>query len=385
MRIAARAPGHAGRRGPRRSRVVLTGLGVAGVSALVAGLAYGYFVTTDSSHPASASATSLSAPSVGVAEASATSTTVSWSAGSQPPGTNYVVIRNPGAGQVTVCTVPASTSSCTDSGLSPGTSYSYSVTAGLDSWKSAAGTTSLTTMAVNVTSPTNGSTSGTNWSGSISGTSSPATGATIATVKASIQQGSGSCWTGTGNAWTAACPNYVATGGSVSSWTLSVPIGDLNSVNTYHITAEATDSSNISASTSSTFTFNGTAPIPAPPVASATTHSTDSNGVYWVNAETVTLTDSVTYTGAGTVSSVAYYYCPTSSCTGSNGTFIGNGSGGSWSYGWTGAHLPTTDGPYYVVAVATDSLTNAGTSPTAEIGVDRTPPNVSTPSVNGLS
>ena len=107
--------------------------------------------------------------------------------------------------------------------------------------------------------------------------------------------------------------------------------------------------------------------------------------MYWVNAETVNLTDSVAYAGAGTVSSVAYYYCTTSSCNSSNGTFIGNGSGGSWSYSWTTGNLPVSDGTYYIVAVATDSLSNVGTSSTSKVGVDRTPPTVSTPSVNGAS
>ena len=385
MSFFDRASQHARRGSSPRSRV-LAGVATAiGLIALGAGLAFGYWVTTDSSNPAAASATSLSAPSVSAAEASATSAKTSWTAGGQPTGTSYVVVRNPGASQVTVCTVPASTSSCTDSGLNPGTAYTYSVTAVLDAWQSSPGTASFTTMAVNIAAPSNGSTFGANWASTISGTSSPATGTTISTVKVSIQQGSGSCWTGTGNVWTAVCPNYVTTGGTPSNWTLSLPIGDLNSVNTYHITAQATDSTNISATTASSFTYNTTGPSPAPPVASATTHYTDTNGVYWVNAEAVNLTDSVAYGGAGSVSSVAYYYCTTSSCNSSNGTFIGNGSGGTWAYSWTTGNLPVSDGTYYIVAVATDSLSNVGTSSTSKVGVDRTPPTVSTPSVNGAS
>ena len=379
------APRQARRGSAVRRRVLAGAAAVVGLVALAAGLAFGYLVTTDSSHPAAASATSLSAPSVSAGEASATSAKISWTAGSQPTGTDYVVVRNPGAGQVTVCTVPASTSSCVDSGLSAATVYSYSVTADLDAWQSSAGTASFTTMGVDIATPTGGSTFGGNWGGSVAGTSSPATGTTISTVKVSIQQGSGSCWTGTGNVWTAACPDYVATGGTPTNWSLNLPAGDLNSVNTYHVTAEATDASGNSASTTSSFTYDTTGPSPAAPVASATTHYVDSNGVYWVNAETVNLTDSVSDGGAGSVSSVAYYRCATSTCTATNGTLIGNGSGGSWSYSWTAGNLPVSDGTFYIVAVATDSLSNVGTSSTTEIGVDRTPPTVSTPSVNGLS
>ena len=377
-----------------RSRLLAGVLTTVVVLGALAGIAFAYWQTTDSSHPAAASATSLVAPSPSAAEASATAVNVSWTNPTgQPPGTEYVVQRT-SPSSVTVCTTTGSsqlgnTSAsdlCQDSGLSPGTAYTYSVTAELGNWQSSAGTTSFTTMAVNITTPSNGSTFGANWSGSISGTSSPATGKTISSVKVSIQQGSGSCWSGSGNHWTTACPNYVPTGGTVGNWTLSLPIGDLNSVNTYHITAQATDSSAISATTMSSFTYTTTGPSPAAPVPSATTHYTGS-GMYWINAETVNLTDSVT-PGSGTVSSVSYYYCyNNSSCTSTNGTLINaTTSGGSWSVNWTiTSSVPTNDGDYYVVAVASDSLSNVGTSPTTEIGVDRTAPSVSTPSVNGQS
>jgi hypothetical protein len=349
---------------------------------LLVGVAFALWQTTDSSNPAAASATSLSTPSVSTTEASATSVQISWTAGSQPPGTQYVVVRNPGVGEVTVCTVPASTSNCTDSGLSPATAYSYSVTAELDNWSSA-GTESFTTMAVNITTPTtSGTTFGGNWGGSIAGTSSAATGKTISSVNVSIQQGSGSCWTGSGNHWTAACPNYVATGGTVSNWTLSLPIGDLNSVNTYTITAQATDSSSISATATSSFTYNASPPVPSPPAASAG-HTYVNGSVTWTNGQSMSLSDTVT-AGAGTVNTVSYYWCTTSSCS-SSGNFIGTSTNGgpTWSVPWSS--LPASDGVYYVVAVATDSLTNSGTSTATQVGIDTTAPSVSTPSVNGYS
>jgi hypothetical protein len=177
----------------------------------------------------------------------------------------------------------------------------------------------------------------------------------------------------------------VATSGSVGSWTLGLPTADLNSVNTYHATAQATDSSSHSATAQSSFTFNTSGPIPAAPGASATTHYTDSNGIYWVNSETVNLNDTVSYSGVGTISSVAYYWCSTSSCNSANGTLIGNGSGASWSFAWLSGSLPSTDGTYYIAAVATDSLSNVGTSPSTKVGVDRIAPSVPTPSVNGFS
>ena len=134
-------------------------------------------------------------------------------------------------------------------------------------------------MAVNITTPTSGTTFGGQLGRFDRGTSSAATGTTISNVNVSIQQGSGSCWTGSGNAWTAACPNYVATGGTVSNWTLSLPIGDLNSVNTYNITAQATDSSSISATATSSFTYN-TSPLSLAHQWRVRRHTyADSNGV----------------------------------------------------------------------------------------------------------
>jgi hypothetical protein len=392
MRLFERAAQHARRSSVGRARVLVTlSASIVGLVALVAGLAFGFWVSTDSSNPAAASATTLSTPSVSATEASATSVNITWTAGSQPPGTEYVVQRT-SPSPLTICTTTGTNQlgntgvadTCQDSGLSPATAFSYSVTAVLgENWQSSAGTASFTTMAVNIMTPVNGSTFGANWGGSVAGTSSPATGTSVSNVKVSIQQGSGSCWTGSGNTWTAACPNYVATSGTVSNWSLSLPIGDLNSVNTYNVTAQATDSSNISATATSSFSFNTTGPSPAAPGVSATVNHSAS-GVYWINAETLNLTDTVT-PGAGTVTSVAYYYCSTLSC-GSSGTFIGNGSGSSWSYAWAPSNLPASDGIYYIAAVATDSLSNTGTSATAtKFGVDRTPPVLPAPSVNGLS
>ena len=364
------APLHARRSSSGRARVLMAALAALLIlTALGGGLAFAERATTDSSHVAAASATSLSTPIPTAAEVWPTAVRISWSANSQPVGTTYVVVRNPGAGQVTVCTVPASASACTDHGLKPATLYSYAVGAVVHSWRSSAATVSFTTAAVHIASPSDGATLGSDWGGSISGTSSPATGATVSNVEVSVQQGSGSCWSGAGNDWSAACPNFVATSGPVGNWTLSLPSGDLNAANTYHITAQATDSANIAAQTTASATYDTTAPTPAAPVASAPNHETDSNGVDWVGAGTVTLTDTVAASGAGRVSSVAYYYCPTSVvCTASSGTRVGNGSGANWSYTWTARNRPASGSPYEIVAVATDSRSDVGTSPGIQIG-----------------
>jgi hypothetical protein len=367
-----------------------------GLIALAAGVAFAYWVTSDSSNPAAASATSLSAPTGATAtETGATSVKVSWTdPGTQLAGAQYEVVRTPGTG--VLCTVSAPTSNCTDSGLSPGTAYSYSVTAFLDNWQSAAAVTSFTSMAVSVTYPVNNSAYGANWTGTLSGTASAATGTTISAsgVKVSVQQGTGasSCWTGSGANFTASCPNYVAASYGSGNWTLGLPSGDLTSGNAYKVTVQATDSLGVSTTSSTvSFTYTVPAPIASAPVASATvSHGTNPT---WFDKENVSLTDSPTVNGGPSVSSVTYYYCLTSNslCTNAstaNWTLIGTStaSGSSWTLPWAGATLPA-DGTYYLMATATNSssVTSGPSSTSTEIGIDTTPPSVSTPSVNGVS
>ena len=106
-----------------------------------------------------------------------------------------------------------------------------------------------------------------------------------------------------------------------------------------------------------------------------------------MNSENVTLGDTPSTNGGPAVASVTYYYCLTSHpCTSSNWTSIGTSSGGgTWSVIWTNTNLPA-DGTYDVVAAATNASSMASaTSSATEVGIDTTPPTVSTPSVNGFS
>jgi hypothetical protein len=380
-----------------RGRVLAGAAGVIGLIALAAGLAFAYWVTTDSSNPAAASATSLSAPTGATAtETADTSVKISWTnPGTQITGAQYEVIRNPGVGQTVVCTVSAPTSNCTDTGLSPGTAYSYSVTAVLDNWVSSATSTSFSTMAVSVTYPVNNTTYGSNWTPTLTGTASAATGTTISAsgVKVSVQQGTGAstCWTGSGANFTASCPNYVAASYASGIWTLGLPSGDLTSGDTYKITAQAADSLSVS-TTSSTVSFTYTVPPPIAGAPGASANTSYSTAPIWFDKEPVTLTDSPSVNGGPAVSSVTYYYCLTSnsSCTNTstaNWTSIGTStaSGTNWTLTWASTALPA-DGKYYLMATATNSssVTSGPSSTSTQVGIDTTPPSVSTPSVNGV-
>lgn len=131
------------------------------------------------------------------------------------------------------------------------------------------------------------------------------------------------------------------------------------------------------------------APSASAPGVSATTHY--GTNPYWVNSENVTLMDSPNTNGGSAIAKVTYYYCLTSqgSCTNAstaNWTQIASSTTtGTWTYTWTSASLPA-DGTYYLMATATnaDPQTSVPSSST-EVGVDTTPPSVSTPSVNGFS
>ena len=95
-------PAHAAPRARgSRSRLLAGGLATVVVLGALVGIAFAYWQTTDSSNPAAASATSLSAPTAATAtETGATSVKIGWTnPGTQVSGAQYEVVRNPGVGQ----------------------------------------------------------------------------------------------------------------------------------------------------------------------------------------------------------------------------------------------------------------------------------------------
>jgi Bacterial Ig-like domain len=123
--------------------------------------------------------------------------------------------------------------------------------------------------------------------------------------------------------------------------------------------------------------------VPAPAAAAAVTSG--SNPVF-VDHEVVTLTDGATDAGSG-VRSVSYYYCAgaTGTCTSVNGTLIGTSTTAATGFSVaSAAPLAPADGPYRIVAVATDNAGNtSGYSAPTLVTVDTAPPTVSRPIVNG--
>jgi Fibronectin type III domain len=140
-RTPARRPagtdGHHGLlRVPRRSAVLLGGLGVAAVLMLVTPTAASaYWQTTDSSHPAAAVAGTMPAPTSFTASAtSASAASLSWTAPANVTG--YSLLQSPGTLAGCVSAPLASATSCSATGLSPATTYTWTLGA-LDSlWAS---------------------------------------------------------------------------------------------------------------------------------------------------------------------------------------------------------------------------------------------------------
>jgi len=131
---------------------VLLGLAgaVVSVTFLSAGVAFAYFLTSDSSHPALAAAATLSVPGSGQQNGKDKSgaVTISWSAPGGYTPTGYTVSRCSGSSCTSFapitsgnCSGTLTKTSCTDNdpALAASATYSYEVTAGLDSWASLPG------------------------------------------------------------------------------------------------------------------------------------------------------------------------------------------------------------------------------------------------------
>ncbi len=224
---------------------------------------------------------------------------------------------------------------------------------------------------VTISYPVNNTTYGTNWGAAITGSASPkATGATITQVKVSVQQVGNFCWTGTGNTYTASCPNYVAVTSGTTSWSLMFPRSDLTSGDTYKVTAQATDSyDNVATSSTVTFIYDTappsvkvTYPLNKTPYGSNWTGkiagmaSSNSGPGTTITAVWVAIENTKTYKWWNGTS----FSATTQSFLPASGTI-------SWSLGLSAKTL-TSGVTYTVIAEATDSLGNVGTSSTVSFG-----------------
>ena len=149
---------------------------------LGAGAALAYWAATDSSNPAAAAAATLSAPTGGTQNGTATPTSIpiKWTAPTGYTPTGYTVLRCTGSScspstaiASGPCSGTISGTSCSDTAVSAGTTYTYEVTASLDNWVSPAsasfqGVTTAASKLVFTTQPSSGASIKAKGSGSFS-------------------------------------------------------------------------------------------------------------------------------------------------------------------------------------------------------------------------
>jgi hypothetical protein len=221
---------------------------------------------------------------------------------------------------------------------------------------------------VAISYPVNGTTYGPDWTGAITGSATAdAAGASISGVEVSIQQGSGGCWTGTGNTYRASCPNYVPVTTGTTSWSLTFPVSDLTSGDSYAVTAQATDSdSNVGTSSVVTFAYNTTVPTV---VVTFPVNGSHYDATTWTG--TITGTASSNSGGSTTITTAMVAIEDTKTTMWWNGTsfsattqtFVPVSGTTTWLLSFVASNLTSGDS-YSVVAQATDSAGNVGTSAT---------------------
>ena len=395
-----------------RKLFVIGGAAISVVALAVAGWA---FWSAQGSGTASAAVGNLDAPTgVTTAYTLGESTVhVSWDAVTAPDAgavDGYYVQSFDGSSLHPACDSSPATllsgTTCDDINVPDGT-YTYTVTAVFHSWSAVSTPSAAVTVLLDVTPPdapviispqTSGPNSGTFSNGVFNastwgtGCTSPATicgtaadnagGSGVQKTQLEIVGTSGAnngmYWDDASTSWVAA-PTFFDAGGT-TMWSYDLP---LPTDGGYNVVAHTIDVVNLqSTDTTESITIDNTNPVPtAPGVTAAIQFGT--NPVF-VNNEVLDLTDSPTDTNGSGVRSVEYFFCSGGSGACTNGTSLGSAasSAGSWHI-TTSSPLPS-EGPYRIVAVATDNSGNVSVpSAATPVTVDTTPPTVSRPIVNG--
>jgi hypothetical protein len=268
-------------------------------------------------------------------------------------------------------------------GTSPTVSFTYNTTA----------------PTVAITYPVNNTTYGTNWGAAITGTASGPT--VLSSVKVSVQQGSGGnvCWTGAGSSFTAACPNYLPVTTGTTNWSLSLGASSLTNGDSYTVVAQATDSAgDVGTSSTVSFTYSTTTtppPPPPPPVPPTVTITYPVSGTTYGADWTGTITGTASSnSGAGTTikatavaieDTTSKVWWTGTSFSDTSQTFVVASGTTSWSLALPVGKL-TSANTYTIIAKATDSLGNTGTSATVSFTYSTAPPTVTiTYPVNGAT
>ncbi|MFD7156239.1 hypothetical protein ACFV9C_16645 [Kribbella sp. NPDC059898] len=347
--------------------LVLSGGGVAWAFWTAAGAGTGSATTGTLDSPANVSA---------VATAGLGTVQLNWAASAQATGYYVTRVRNSDSTTAAACGTspaqPTTGTSCADPGVADGT-YHYTVTAVLATWTATSAPSANVT--VNNTRPSV-------TVNQAAGQADPTSAATInftAVFSEAVSDftssdvtvspvGATATVTGSGTTYNIAVSGLTTTG------TVTVSLA----ADVAHDAAGAGNTA--STSIDNTVLYDVTAPVaPAPNASAAVTFGT------FVGNEVVTVTDAATDANSA-VKSVAYFYCAgaTGNCTSATWTQLGSSTAATTSFPVNSAAPFATDGPYRIVAVATDAAGNLSTpSAATQLTVDTTPPTVSRPTVNG--
>jgi hypothetical protein len=399
-------PAHARRR-PQLSpliRLVLVIFGAAvGFGIVGAGVAFGYWLTSDSSNPAQAGADTLpsgAAPATPTTSPGANGNTVAVSFAQSTTSTGHTAIpaldyslrRYPAAGgsavAVTASCSGTGTITCTESSVPDG-KWQYTDTptygtnwVGTESAKSATVTVDTTPPTVSDAFPSpSGVYNAASWTTSapISGTATDATSGIpgASSINVTITQSStGSTWNG--SSFAAGANSVHPTTYSGTSWTYNFPSGDFPTDGTYSVGVKATDAAgNTSPVSTNTFTYDNT-----PPTGSVSY----TNGYVTSPAAAVTFSATDAVSGVNTASGHLERASATlagGSC-GPFGTFTAVGAAGISS--------PYTDGTvvsgscYEYEYVVSDNAGNTATIASGSVArIDTLPPTVPTLAYSALS
>ena len=421
----------------RRAKVLLAVLGaIFGLGILGAGVAFGYWITANSSNLPVALADSLpqgATPSTPTTTPNLNSNTVtvsfsrvSTTTGNVAiPASDYSLNRYPAAGgsavPVTASCSGSGTITCTESSVPDG-KWQYTDTptyptnwVGTESAKSATVIVDTTPPTVSVTFPanngnynasgwTNGGTSPCGSSATICGQAADATSGIsgASSISLTITQSSTSyTWNGTSfvtGANTVAATTYVS---GTGLWTYGFANTKFPADGTYTVSVTATDQAgNTSAASTNTFKYDTTAPTVS---VTFPANNGNYNASGWTNGGTSPCGSSATICGQAadatsgisgassisltiTQSSTSYTWNGTSFVTGANtvaATTYVSGTG-LWTYGFANTKFPA-DGTYTVSVTATDQAGNTSAASTNTFKYDTTAPTVSVtfPANNG--
>ena len=209
-----------------------------------------------------------------------------------------------------------------------------------------------------ITSPQNATTYGANWGGVLAGTTETSSGVTVSSVALGLENVTSSTyWNGT--SWQKSPTTVTATG--TSTWSYSLPAGDLASGDLYSITAAVTDGAGNSGNTTvQSFTYSTTSPTVA--ITSPATGTVSGSG---------SISGTATPSGGATISSVSLTVKDTSANRYWNGTSWQSTTTAITPDGTNFWNLTVPMGSmtlghaYAVTATTNDSAGNAGSASSA--------------------